>query len=480
MAFWAVPNTFGSLSGNQPASYLDDNFQALSIAPQYASLVTGSNSIVITVPLASTTGNYQAGMTFIFTAIANNTTAVTLSVQPSGGGLPYPATSVTKNNNEALVANDILANAAYQVYYDGVNFHLLNPALETAATQNKIINPGMVIDQRFESTGNANPATGDYTLDRWFVQYSGVANPFSQQQSTARPSSNYTNSLLTTVVTQDNAIAAGDFYFIGQKIEGYDIVDLINTTFTLGFWVISSVTGTFCVSFRNSPATTSYIATYTISAANVWEYKTITVTNGLLYSAGTWLRTNGIGLYVSWALAVGSTYQSTAGSWITTGTGNYLATAAQTNWMNTVGSTFRITGVQLSLGSVLPQWESRPFGEELALCQRYYQKSYTTPSTSTGIPGTVTTAQRYAGVQGIAGTIVYNFNAVLPTPMRASPTVTLYNPSTGTSGSIRSGTTNPTATATGQGQLNTGYPTLGTAGSVGDILTMHYTADAEL
>jgi hypothetical protein len=204
------------------------------------------------------------------------------------------------------------------------------------------------------------------------------------------------------------------------------------------------------------------------------------VANGLLYSAGTWLRTNGIGLYVSWALAVGSTYQSTAGSWITTGTGNYLATAAQTNWMNIVGSTFRITGVQLSLGSVLPQWESRPFGEELALCQRYYQKSYTTPSTSTGIPGTVTTAQRYAGVQGIAGTIVYNFNAVLPTPMRASPTVTLYNPSTGTSGSIRSGTTNPTATATGQGQLNTGYPTLGTAGSVGDILTMHYTADAEL
>jgi len=476
MAFWTVPNTFASLTGNQPASYLDDNFQALSIAPQYASLVSGSDNILITVPLASTTGNYQAGMTFIFTAVANNTTAVTISVQPAGGGLPYPATSVTKNNNETLVANDILANAAYQVYYDGVNFHLLNPALESAATQNKIINPGMVIDQRFESTGNANPLTNEYTIDRWFIQYNGVANPFSQQQSADVPSNAYAKSLLSTVVTQDNAIAAGDFYALGQKIEGYDIVDLIGVTFTLGFWVKSSVTGTYCVAFRNGGSNYSYVATYSISVANTWEYKTITITNGLT-SLATWLKTNGIGLYVTWALAVGSTYQTTAGTWAA---GNYLATSAQTNWMATAANQFRITGVQLSVGSILPQWESRPFGEELALCKRYYQKSYTTPSTVTGIPGTVTTVQRYNGVQGIAGTIVYNYNAVLPTPMRASPTVTLYNPNTGTSGSIRSGATNPTATATGQGQLNTGYVTLGTAGAVGDILTMHYTAEAEL
>lgn len=475
MAFWTVPNTFASLTGNQPASYLDDNFQALSIAPQYASLVSGSDNILITVPLASTTGNYQAGMTFIFTAVANNTTAVTISVQPAGGGLPYPATSVTKNNNETLVANDILANAAYQVYYDGVNFHLLNPALENAATQNKIINPGMVIDQRFESTGNANPVTNEYTIDRWFVQYSGVANPFSQQQSTSRPSSNYTNSLLTTVVTQDNAIAAGDFYALGQKIEGYDIGDLINTTFTLGFWVISSVTGTFCVSFRNSATTTSYIATYTISVANVWEYKTITVTNGLSYSAGAWLRNNLVGLFVTWALAVGSTYQTTAGTWAA---GNYLATSAQTNWMATAANQFRITGVQLSVGSILPQWESRPIAEELDLCQRYYQKNYQIGT----VPGTSTANGQVTAYALTASTVLGMLRGSYATRMRATPSVTWWNPSTGTSGSVRNSTaaTNPTATGTGIGQMSTGYISLGTAPTANDLILGHWTADAEL
>jgi hypothetical protein len=463
--FWNLPNTFATLAGNQPASLLDDNFTALAIAPQYSSAVSGVNDILLTTPL--TFASYVAGMSFIFTATSNNTGGMTINVNALG------AVTLYKNNSQALAANDVVASGAYQIYYDGTNFHLLNPTVVNVATQNKIINPGMVIDQRFESTGNANPLTNEYTLDRWFVQYSGVANPFSQQQSTSRPSSNYTNSLLTTVVTQDNAIAAGDFYGLGQKIEGYDIVDLINTTFTLGFWVISSVTGTFCVAFRNSPANYSYVATYSISVANTWEYKTITLTNGLT-SLATWLKTNGAGLFVTWALAVGSTYQTTAGTWAA---GNYLATSAQTNWMNTAGSTFRITGVQLCLGSILPQWESRPFGDELALCQRYYQKSYVTPGT---VPGTATTVQRVNGVQGIAGTLVYNYNMVLPTPMRASPTVTMYNPTTGTAGSIRSNATNPTATATGQGQLNTGYPTLGTAGAVGDILSMHYTAEAEL
>jgi hypothetical protein len=478
MAFWTVPNTFGSLSGNQPASYLDDNFQALSIAPQYASLVSGSDNIVITVPLASTTGNYQAGMTFIFTAVANNTTSVTLSVQPPGGGLPYPATSVTKNNNEALVANDILANAAYQVYYDGVNFHLLNPALETAATQNKIINSGMVIDQRFESTGNTNPATGEYTLDRWYVQYNGVANPFGQQQSADVPSNAYAKSLLSTVVTRDNAIAAGAFYAVGQKIEGYDIVDLIGVTFTLGFWVKSSVTGTYCVAFRNSAANYSYVATYSISVANTWEYKTITLTNGLT-SLATWLKTNGIGLFVTWALAVGSTYQTTAGTWAA---GNYLATSAQTNWMATAANQFRITGVQLSLGSILPQWESRPFEEELALCQRYYQKSFNigvVPAQNAG------TAGAKGLVQSVGASVSMNGNHIqFPTTMRATPTAwTFYNTSAANAfaynASVAASWTLTTIVASGMsGGLVSGTTAPGSA--AGQTNYVHWTAEAEL
>ena len=464
--FWNLPNTFATLSGNQPAALLDDNFTALAIAPQYSSAVSGVNDILLTTPL--TFAAYVSGMSFIFTATSNNTGGMTINVNSLG------VVALYKNNNQALVANDVVAGGAYQIYYDGSNFHLLNPTVVNVATENKIINPGMVIDQRFETTGNANPATGDYTIDRWYVVYSGVANPFSQQQSTSRPSANYTNSLLTTVVTQDNAIAAGDYYFVGTSLEGYGIVDLINATFTLGFWVNSSVTGTFCVSFRNSPITYSYVATYTISAANTWEYKTITVTGGLTTSA-TWLRTNGIGLNVSWALAVGSTYRTTAGTWAV---GNFLATSAQTNWMNTGGSTFRITGVQLSLGSILPQWESRSIAEEMDLCQRYYQKNYPIGTT----PGTITTSGQVTAYAQTTSTVLGMLRGNFATRMRATPTVTWWNPSTGTSGSVRNNTaaTNPTATGTALGQMSTGYISLGTAPTANDLILGHWTADAEL
>jgi hypothetical protein len=417
-------------------------------------------------------------MSFIFTAVANNTGAVTLTVQgPSGTYTPTPI-SVVKNNNETLVANDIVANGAYQVYYDGSNFHLMNPVVVNSATQNKIINPGMVIDQRFESTGNSNPITNEYTIDRWFIQYSGVANPFSQQQSADVPSNAYAKSLLSTVVTQDNAIAAGDFYALGQKIEGYDIVDLIGVTFTLGFWVKSSVTGTYCVAFRNGGSNYSYVATYSISVANTWEYKTITITNGLTSSA-TWLKTNGIGLFVTWALAVGSTYQTTAGAW---NAGNFLATAAQTNWMNTAGSTFRITGVQLSLGSILPRWESRPFEEELALCQRYYQKSFNigvVPAQNAGTVGAKTLVQSVGAALSMGGNHIQ-----FPTTMRTAPTtLTSYNPSAANAFPYNTSTASSWSSCTfsGAGQSGTGIGGTTAAGSTaGQGSYIHWTAEAEL
>jgi hypothetical protein len=464
--FWNLPNTFATLTGNQPASLLDENFNDLAIAPQYSSAVSGVDNIVLTTPL--TFAAYVAGMSFIFTATGNNTGAMTVNVNSLG------AVTLYKNNNQAMQANDVVAGGAYQIYYDGTNFHLLNPTVINVATQNKIINPGMVIDQRFESTGNANPLTNEYTIDRWLVQYSGVANPFSQQQSADVPSNAYAKSLLSTVVTQDNAIAAGDSYGLCQKIEGYDIVDLIGATFTLGFWVKSNVTGTYCVSFRNSAANYSYVATYSISVANTWEYKTITITNGLT-SLATWLKTNGVGLIVSWALAVGSTYQTTAGTWAA---GNYLATSAQTNWMATAANQFRITGVQLSLGSILPQWESRSIAEELDLCQRYYQKNYPIGT----VPGSVTSNGQVTAYAQTTSTVLGMLRGSFATRMRATPTVTWWNPVTGTSASVRNNTaaTNPTATGTAIGQMSTGYISLGTAPTANDLILGHWTADAEL
>jgi hypothetical protein len=483
MGFWKNSNTFSNLSGDQPASKLDTNFSELAIAPLYASGVSGVNTITLTVSL-DTTGGYQAGMSFIFTASSNNTGPVTITVTGPSGVYTATPINVVKNNNQALVANDMVAAQAYQIYYDGSNFHLLNPTVVNPATQNKIINSGMEIDQRFEG-GSIAPSSGDYLLDRWYVQYVTNSGVIGNQQSTLAPSG-YNHSLLTTVTTADTNITAGEYVALGQKIEGYNIIDFVGNTFTLGFWVYASITGTFCVAFRNATPNASYVGTYSINTINTWEYKTITITGGLP-SAYTWNKTNGIGLYVNWTLAVGSTFQTTAGSWVTTGTGNYLGTSAQTNFMATNGNQFRLTGVQLSLGSVLPQAEARQFGTELTLCQRYYQKSF-----NTGGSGIGTAPAQNAGNAGAKGLIqavgsasVMGGNHIqFATTMRAVPnTLTSYNPSAANAFAYN--------TSTGTSWTVTNFAYAGTSGVIvggttpagsaaGQTNYVHWTAEAEL
>jgi hypothetical protein len=131
--------------------------------------------------------------------------------------------------------------------------------------------------------------------------------------------------------------------------------------------VRSSLTGTFGGSLRNSGLTRSYPFTYTISSADTWEQKSITITGE---TTGTWLTTNGFGLQLVFSLGMGSTFSGTAGSWASA---NYASATGATSVVGTNGATFYITGVQLEVGSVATPFERRPYGTELALCQRYFQ-----------------------------------------------------------------------------------------------------------
>jgi hypothetical protein len=275
--------------------------------------------------------------------------------------------------------------------------------------KNRIINGGMVIDQRNNGASLNLSATGQYTVDRW-VAWEDTDGTMTAQQSSVAPAG-FTNSLLFTTGTADASLGATQFAAVQQRIEGFNVADLgwgtaSAQTVTVSFWVRSSLTGTFGGVVKNAGGGTarSYPFTYTISSANTWEQKTVTIAGD---TSGTWLTNNGIGLNINFGLGVGSTYNGTAGSWQSA---DLLSATGATSVIGTAGATFYITGVQLERGSVATSFDFRSYGTEFALCQRYYYVM-----SGFYIEG-------YANAATIrAVTIPVNF----PVTMRATPTRTV-------------------------------------------------------
>jgi len=257
---------------------------------------------------------------------------------------------------------------------NGVTFNdasLQGAAASPYVLKNRIINGAMVIDQRNAGASVTITTTGlDYAVDRFFAQGS-VTSKFTAQRSSTAPTG-FTNSLLFTSSAATTP-SSSDYYYFSQRIEGTNTYDLdfgIATakTITISFWVRSSLTGTFSGAVLNSATNRSYAFTYTISVANTWEQKTVTIAGD---TSGTWLTTTGIGLEVRFALGAGSSFLQSSGSW---GTGNIVGATGTTQWISTNGATFYITGVQLEIGSTATPFERRLYGQELANCQRYYQQ----------------------------------------------------------------------------------------------------------
>ena len=234
--------------------------------------------------------------------------------------------------------------------------------------KNRIINGAMVIDQR-NAGASVTPTTDNtYTLDRWTAKLSQSSKYSVQQSSTA--ATGFKNSLLITSLSA-YTVGASESFFTKQVIEGFNVADLGwgaagASTVTLSFWVRSSLTGTFGGSLWNNAADRSYPYSYTISAANTWEQKSITIAGD---TSGTWLTTNGGGINVGFAFGVGASLSTTAGAWAN---GFYPSATGATSVVGTSGATFYITGVQLEKGSTATSFDYRPYGTELALCQRQF------------------------------------------------------------------------------------------------------------
>jgi hypothetical protein len=294
-------------------------------------------------------------------------------------------------------------------------------APNTFGFKNRIINGAMMIDQRNAGASVTPTADGSYTLDRWTVRLSQTSK-FSVQQNagSVTPPTGYTNYLGVTSLSA-YSLGASDFFGVQQNIEGFNIADLGwgasgGSPATLSFWVRSSLTGTFGCSLYNQSGSVSIPLTYTISIANTWQYVTVAIPSSSLTGTFT-STTNSLGISVFFNLGCGTSQSGgTPGTW--SGTFARAPTGA-TSVVGTNGATFYITGVQLEKGSTATPFDYRPYGTELALCQRYYWK---TPSSVTFV------------VNGG----LYN-SLQFKTSMRSTPTITA-TPQSGTTSDINANT----------------------------------------
>ena len=376
----------------------------------------GINSTLVTDSTSTTTGSIiTAGGVGIAKALYVGTTAnfggvATYSAQPIFSSLTA-SSAVATDASKGLVSvtntgtgNNVLATSPT----------LVTPILGTPSSgslvnctdtnytgfKNRIINGAMVIDQR--NAGAAVTANGSFPVDR-FKMNNTTDGTFSAQQSSTVPSSGgFVNSVLVTVTSADTSLTTTQRLALQQSIEGFNTADLAwgtanAKTVTLSFWVQSSLTGTFSGSLRNSAGDRSYPYTYTISAANTWEQKSVTIAGD---TSGTWQKTTSEGIILFFSLGVGPSLLGTAGAWASAG---YWGATGETPLVGTNGATFYITGVQLEKGSTATSFDYRPYGTELALCQRYFISA---PNNTFVAPG--------------AGTYV---SAQFPVTMRATPTV---------------------------------------------------------
>ena len=277
--------------------------------------------------------------------------------------------------------------------------------------KNRIINGAMVIDQR--NVGASSSAASGYPVDRFAIapQAAGYIT-WGQNLGSVTPPNGFANYLgFSTTTTY--SLGAGDSFRCEHLIEGYNVADLGWGTanaqsITISFWTRSSLTGTHAATLQNSARSRTYPFTWTINAANTWEYKTITIAGD---TTGTWLTTNGIGIRINFNLGCGATGSGTAGSWSSS---NFVSATGAVSVVGTSSATLYITGVQLEKGSQATAFDYRPYSTELQLCKRYCHV----------FRGAADASFSNIGLGMCFDSTGFQCDVPLPLPMRVQPTIT--------------------------------------------------------
>lgn len=343
--------------------------------------------------------------------------------------------------------------------------------------KNRVINGGMTIDQRNAGSSITPSATSTstYFLDRWNF-YNTAASKLTYQQSNSVYPSGFAYSMAISVASAYSP-TGGDAFSIEQPIEAFNTSDFNFGTasaisITVSFWVRSSLTGTFSGSVKSASAGRSYPFTYTIDSANTWEKKSVTIPGD---TSGTWVSgTNGVGIRLVFDMGC-SANRGTANSWQSS---NINGVTGTVQLVANAGANWYITGVQLEVGTVATSFDFRSFGTELALCQRYFTKTYdinVVPAFAGNYSGAMRTT-------AINTTTYMSFGSwSFPASMRSTPTIVTYNPQTGTTNSFVGDGVNYTGVGIGNtGQRGVDFFANNVSVGTSVFMSVHATASAEL
>ena len=292
---------------------------------------------------------------------------------------------VNKIENTATADGGISIDATGHVQIDGVQL----PTAGTLSNRNLVINGGMQVSQR--STSTAVTTTDTFVLDR-FKTASGSSFNFNStiSQSSTAPAG-FANSYKVDV-TSTSTPTGGQNGVITHAVEAQNLQHLqygasTAQTCTLTFHVRSNKTGTYCIQILHHDADKYQLHEYTISSADTWEQKTITIVGN---TADAITNDTGIGFHLRWHLAAGSSDHVSASSTWTGSNQSYFTTSNQVNLFDNTSNEWYLTGVQLEVGEKATPFEHRSYGDELARCQRYFQRisgdndAYTYPSKGQG------------------------------------------------------------------------------------------------
>ncbi len=367
-----------------------------------------------------------------------------------------------------------LGSVGQSLLSDGTNVSYVDQGFN----RNVIINGNFDVWQR--GTTFTSISATDYGPDRFRWTTGAGSAVVDWLQSALVPDGTSDFSLQVDVTTADAVLASSVTYAIQYFVEGYDALRFgfgtsDATQLTLSFWVYGTKTGIHCVSFRNSAGDRAYIVEYTIDVTNTWEKKTVTLTAD---TTGTWLTDTGRGFTITWSLGAGADHEGAADTWLAT---NDHITTNQVNVMDNAANDFHLSRIQLEIGSIATEFERRPFSTELALCQRYYQKSFlqgTAPAQSAGDDGTVLYRVQVDGTGG-EGCVFITF----PVSMRAAPGITFYNPGAANSLWRNIGDPGDSGAATAQHISESSFCAENAQAvndGVTDLVGIHYQADSEL